>query len=414
MFDWMTKPIGSAQEAIDPANYSYEADGLHLAFEEAYSDLADINIMFAHASAAGTNVYAQKWHEGGEKAAQAAMESYQKEPAFEGFLGDVKDKLVKLLTKLKDKIKAFFHSAVQYFDAFFKDGAAFAEKYEDELSKKDLNGFKFEMYEWKIPDKISDQWDKMKSKAMARAKSENVAVAESFGLDVDNIDWVAAMEMCAVMEEYYIQNVSTGEKKRWGGSRVPNGWKQISHTEFFKDVDIVRKAGSGPDQLHDPTPSPETEKPSDGGGTTVASITSAQKKAIVAEAIKFLGGSAEKMDKFKKDLRKEFQGGRNDPKEIKPNIDDVIKTLKDTDAVDAIKDAGDAMLESIDDEIDKVKDADKSGDEATKVRNSVAVFTCCKDVYMGYFDVYKDCIKARESQYKNCLSKALHFTAKED
>ena len=419
MFAWENPITGYESDKVDPANYTYEGDGLHLAFMEAYADLADIDIMFATVSTQGTNTYAKAYNQGGQQAAMEAVTAFKGEPVFEGFLADVKKKIISLLTKLKEKIKAFFHSAVQYFDAFFKNGAQFAEKYEEELrDKDDLDDFKYKMYEW---DGLKDlnfksDWADMKNKAVKAAKDNGVVLMEAYGMDSSNwIDavWAIAMEEAGVAyrkkNDGTIKIVSAGspaDKMLKGNGKV---WKKIDSSADVNLLHVKYNAKGDPDDEEEASAAARARNTP----AELKSVTASQKKLIIAAAIKALDGESEKIDKFKEKLKKKLRGGP-EARPIKPDIDKIIDILKDTDATDKIKEAGDELLEAIDDQIDNAKDADKSGDEAKKVKNSVTVFTICKDVYMAYFNVYKACLEERENQYKGCLSAALHYHGKKD
>ena len=419
MFAWENPITGYESDKVDPANYTYEGDGLHLAFMEAYADLADIDIMFATVSTQGTNTYAKAYNQGGQQAAMEAVTAFKGEPVFEGFLADVKKKIISLLTKLKEKIKAFFHSAVQYFDAFFKNGAQFAEKYEEELrDKDDLDDFKYKMYEW---DGLKDlnfksDWADMKNKAVKAAKDNGVVLMEAYGMDSSNwIDavWAIAMEEAGVAyrkkNDGTIKIVSAGspaDKMLKGTGKV---WKKIDSSADVNLLHVKYNAKGDPDDEEEASAAARARNTP----AELKSVTASQKKLIIAAAIKALDGESEKIDKFKEKLKKKLRGGP-EARPIKPDIDKIIDILKDTDATDKIKEAGDELLEAIDDQIDNAKDADKSGDEAKKVKNSVTVFTICKDVYMAYFNVYKACLEERENQYKGCLSAALHYHGKKD
>ena len=428
MFAWENPITGYESDKVDPANYTYEGDGLHLAFMEAYADLADIDIMFAQVSTQGTNTYAKAYNQGGQQAAMEAVTAFKGEPVFEGFLSDVKNKIISLLTKLKEKIKAFFHSAIQYFDKFFKNGAEFAEKYEDELrNKDDLDDFKYKMYKWDELNKpnFKSDWADMKNKAIKAAKDNGVVLMESYGMDSSNwMDAVWTIAMEALWGSHTSKAYVKSKYQPPGMVKLAvDGQEDITIRQLYnQDPAWHRASGEEIADAKGGNPFGDAGKqhgePIDNKNTTtttsdIKSVSASQKKLIVAAAIKALDGESEKIDKFKEKLKKKLRGGA-EPREIKPDIGKIIDILKDTDATDKIKEAGDELLEAIDDQIDNAKDADRSGDDAKKVKNSVTVFTVCKDVYMAYFNVYKACLEERESQYKSCLSAALHYHGKKD
>lgn len=143
-----------ADAEIVAENYSIENDGHLLAVQEAYEDLSDIMEEMADTNAAAVDAYVEGRNNG---APEAAMESFNA-TVMEGFLGNMKDKLVNTLKKMWAKVKAFFKSALQYFNALWMSGKKFAEKYEDEIKEaaSELDGkLKIKMYKYdssKLPD----------------------------------------------------------------------------------------------------------------------------------------------------------------------------------------------------------------------------------------------------------------------
>ena len=427
MFGFMrTSPIGGS---VNYRDYTFEGDGHLYAFQEAFHDLSEVDGMFATMNCQGVNAYAKGYHNGGLTVARESADAFMKNVVMEGFFGDVKDRLIKLLKTLKEKIKAFFHSAVQYFDAFFKDGAAFAEKYEDELNKKDLSGFKYQMYTYKqLNGKLGDcsnAWKRMKEIAMSKAKSENVdlTVRESFGF---YDDWIGSLII--LTETVYWRNKHTGKVFATpnDGNRG-SAFVKISSSEYATAVANGKHMSStrnGPDD--DGSNDDEDEKTTraevprnnalskkEESSTTVNRITNAQRKAIR----KFCDWEIGKLSKmgegdFDKQARKSFRDGQNTPRDIEPDIGDIIETLKNSkEQLSDLKDIQDAFMSDFDDEFDIVKGMDKSGDNGIRVSNHVAVFTIAKDSFMRYFNILKDVMIERNKTYKSCLSAALHYKA---
>jgi hypothetical protein len=431
MFGWTeTRPIGHGA-GYNPADYTFEGDGHLYAFQEAFRDLAEIDGMIARMNNRGVNAYAEGYHKGGPEIAQESANAFMNSTAVtEGFLGDVKDKLVKLLTKLKEKIKAFFHSAVQYFDKWFKDEAAFAEKYEDEIDKKDLSDFKYSLYEWKMDAvDFKKAWADLQKTALEEAKKADVAILEAFMIGGN--DWVGALEALYVShkdKEYFI---TTSTAMKHG---LPEGYVKVGNSakDEYEKLQHLKNAGYKKMESNggqwDDTPGlgsrvsgsesesakDSDEEKKDSTASTVKSITSAQRKQIQRAVMKALGSDAQNPEGFKKDLKKKLQGGKSEPREINPNMSEIINGLKNyKEDLDNVKEAGDELIEGFDDEIDRIKGIESKGDEATKAKNRIAAFTEAKDMYMKLFDVYKTALKERGSQYKNCLSAALHYSPKE-
>lgn len=445
MFGWTeTRPIGHGF-GYNPADYTFEGDGLLYAFQEAFSDLAKIDGMIADMNNRGVNAYAKGYHDGGLSVAQESANAFMTSTAVtEGFLGDVKDRLIKMLTALKDKIKAFFHSAIQYFDKFFKDEAAFAEKYEDEIDKKDLSDFKYRLFEWNMGAvDFKKAWADLQKVAFDEAKKADVAILEMFMYDRN--DWVGALD---VLMEYkqLLAGVDKNGNHIQGPAhliqpRIDSGELKkvaIKSEKELNDMEVERSSNAGkidPETLdgydHEGNKlnsydtsnrfltfgkgsGEESKDSKDSTVSTVKSITSAQRKQIQRAIMKALGGDAQSPEAFKKEIAKKLRGGKTEPKEINPNMSEIINGLKNyKEELDNVKEAGDELVEGFDDEISRIKDLEKKGDEATKAKNRIAAFTEAKDMYMKLFDVYKTALKERASQYKNCLSAALHYSEKE-
>lgn len=139
------------QVGIVAEDYSIEVDGHLLAIQEAFEDISAINENFADMNAQCVDAYANGAADGkGVEGGTVALEAFLGDPVMEGFLKDTKNAIVKALKAMKDKIMAFFHSAMKYFDALVKNAKSFAEKYEDELKDKDLAGFKYDMFEYTL------------------------------------------------------------------------------------------------------------------------------------------------------------------------------------------------------------------------------------------------------------------------
>ena len=380
------KPVGHGY-GFNPSDYTVENDGLLAAFEEAYHDIAVIEGIEARANSRLVNMYSRAYHEnGGPEIAQESVSKFMKTPVMEGFLGDIKKKLISLLEKLKEKIKAFFHSAMQYFDAFFKSEAKFVEKYKEEVTGKTLTNFKYDLYDWNIDVDFGKTWKDIMNKAIDLAEKGGVAIAYE-ALRFFSNDWVAALE------------AKTTRRNR----------------------------NSNPTPPPDPPPQGGGDSGDGGGGDSgstnarpkAESITSTQKKNIMLEIYAFLVGNSnsKSTESFRKALRKKLQGNREEPKETKsPDMSKIIKALEDyKETLDNIEEAKDTLLSEFDDEIDLIKSKDiEDENNKTGASNRIKVFTIAKDAYMTYFDVYKDCIKARASQYKSCFSAALHYTEPED
>lgn len=140
--------FGNGGVAIDPSNYGVEAGGFFLAIQEAYADFADIDQMCADYNSIAVGIAAEGLNQSGRSGLEAALESFQMSPVSEGFFGSLKDKIVKALKALKEKIIAFFKSVMQFLSRLFMSDKGFIKKYKAELDKVDPDGMKFEMYDY--------------------------------------------------------------------------------------------------------------------------------------------------------------------------------------------------------------------------------------------------------------------------
>lgn len=300
--------------------YGIECDGHWLALEEARSVLADIIEEQADLNNHCIDAVAEGMQTGGPEGYQAALEAFSLDPVMEGFLKSAKDRIVSALKSMKAKIVAFFESAVKYFDALWKSGKDFASKYEEELKQKDLNGFKYEMFQYKM-DAIS------------------------------------------------IKNI------------------------FSRCKDAINK------------------KESVGTGDT-------NRKQVTGEVMHSLcGENVRDRSAFVKAIVKKMRSGATQKREVSPNIAEIIKALMDGEELAECKDAKKDCEDSFDEVISKIDDSAKGLEDGNKdgaklVRAQYTKFLDAKEIAMSAFDAYKSVVKERNSAYKSCLSKALHFSAK--
>ena len=444
MFAWENaRPIGHGS-GYNPSDYTLEGDGLMYAFQEAFSDLAEITGMFADANTKAVNAYAKGYHNGGgyEAAQEAANAFMNSSVVKEGFFGDIKNKLIKLWEKLKEKIKAFFHSAIQYFDKWFKSEAAFAEKYEDEINDKELDGFKYKLFDWDLSAFEAGQaWKKMTEGAFKAAKNEGLVMNESYSLGHYG-DWVDGL--VALMEVKYLQRNDGSIKVVANDNEADQilisqpSWHEISASKYSELHNAKHnrwqgtgynlggqdssgiKSGSEKQAVSNDSSegSSEEETAKDSSASTVKSMTTGQRKAVQRAVMAALGyADSSSIENFKKSIAKKLRGGKTEPREKEPNMSDIISGLKDyKEGLDNIQEAQESLVSDIDDEIDRLKDlkSDAKGDEAKKYKNRSDVLVEAKNVYMVAFNVYKDGLKERGTQYKNCLSAALHYSKKND
>lgn len=411
MFKWMTATAAanSATESFNPNDYTFEGDGHLLAIQEAFAELAEIDEAAALINAQGVDTCAEAWQNGGQTAAMETANAFAVGPVMEGFLGDAKNKLVSILKKLKEKLMAFFHSARQYFDAFFKSAQAFAEKYEDEIGDKDLSDFKYEMFTYtldKVP--IEKSWSEVQKYAYdAGVKvvgKDNIAKENCFNIPFDsNIGWVAALETLMSVVPVAEGVCFNHKEKQYclTDEELPAPWigpydGAEVNDDKYKDYTKVSVA--------------------DARGDKTPVISGTQRKQITEMIMASIAGSsARSTEAFKKELYKRLRGNSTNKKKIKPPVSDIIKTLKNSnDELDKLKDIETNLKDDFDTVIDKVEAAEKKGNEKTRAKNLVTVFTEGKSVFMTMYEVYKNALVERNSAYKSCLSAALHHSPKKN
>ena len=130
------KNVFETDDIVACEGYDITLGGHYNAIMESYDDdLAVIEAMHAFDMA---EMEAMK-ESGSEIVSTPLMEASAKE---------IWDKIKKFFKNLWSKIVAFFQSAIDYVSSLVMSGTAFAKKYEERLSKLNLNGFTYEMYEY--------------------------------------------------------------------------------------------------------------------------------------------------------------------------------------------------------------------------------------------------------------------------
>lgn len=436
MFGWNSynaKPIGYNGKNFDPSAYSFEGDGHFAAMEDAATGFSAIDIAMAQYNSVCINIYSNAFHRtnGNEDAALEAVNEFRNSTAVtEGFLSDLKEKLISLLTKIKEKIIAFFKSAVRYFDEFFMDAAKFAEKYEDEVTDKDLDKLKYKVFEYKI-DKPDKQWDVV----LKEAKSVNSiagrfsGVGESYNFD----------------QMYFEQTINVGDddqgvyaSKEPGPDGKPeyaffgtgdqyndDSWVFVAHPS----QDAINSMNKYNKEKYDKWKNGGSSNPSQpnpvNNSDKISSLTSQEQKEIRSKCFTALAGeSISKDEQFRKAIRKRLQGGKNEAKEVEVSsiLTDVISGLKEyKDVLDDIEETRDKITEEYDKLIDAIKtakDTENAKNASTekdnnimKLNNGSKILNIVKNCFMTYFDVYKTVVKERTNAYKSVLGAALHYTA---
>jgi hypothetical protein len=455
MFGWTksynAKPIGHRDEnSYNLSDYTYEGDGLHRAFEEAYAGMSEINALQARFNTRCVNVYAEAYHEtGSHEAALEAVNNFEQYAIIkEGFLTSIKEGLLKIINAIKEKIIAFFKSVVRYFDEFFMDADKFASKYEKELDEKNLAGFKYAVYEYNLEGvDLKKSWAVVYGAARKKAEELKVQLlkegwyiqndSDDFTNGKAEITWFPG-DIDNRLDAGYKHIDSDAELKGYiNGGHVLISDAHIQQME--KQKGLVDEFG-GAEQLKQALSKYKGSiKPivaGGGGGSTgptatqVKQMTTSQHKSVKIACYDALCDGTNSPESFKKGIRKKLQGGRTEPKEIdfSSGVGSIVDALKNyKDVMSSIDDAKEAMVTAYDElkeKIDKVKDDIKVKEEAArsseekldleKHKVHLSLINDVKQVYTLFFDTYTAVCKERTTNYKKCMAAALHFKAKEE
>lgn len=324
VFDLMGK---SQNVEICEEDYGYEIGGDMAAFEEAFSELADLREMFADKNAEGVKAIHESMQSG--VTMESAVEEFRQSAVMEGFLGSVKDRIIKMLKALKAKIVAFFKSALRYFNNIWMDNKKFVEKYGEEAKNKDLEGFKFDMFNYDLSK--FDPKNVLSGDVMSKVDAQ---IRQDAGEKVD---------------KHYVVNLMADKLNVSGAADNAAIQKKLA--------ELLR------------------------GGT--------QKHEVAINASK---------------------------------ISEFIKAIVDGEEIEAAKDAQGVFEDAIDEFMKKVESEkeDNSEEKDEAIRNygskvlstEASYFTTAKDIGMGAFRTFTAVAKERNSAYRACIAKALHFSAK--
>ena len=105
-------------------------------------------------------------------------------PVMEASLKDIWTKIKEFFKNLWQRILGFFKNVGDFINSVVMSGSAFAKKYKERLNKVKLNGFSYEMYEYKIADNFKKGTGDMKS--FTKAAADEVAKLKSMKITADN------------------------------------------------------------------------------------------------------------------------------------------------------------------------------------------------------------------------------------
>ena len=137
---------------------------------------------------------------------------------------------------------------------------------------------------------------------------------------------------------------------------------------------------------------------------------------------------ASNSEAFERALYKGLRNNKDTKREITPDVSGYIRTLKDSEHKELIKEAESVLDEAFKEAIELVEDQRKeyeagqdgeSDDEKSKRINNIAnakliqrYIVECKNLVMKAFNAYKSAVSERDSAYKSCIAAALQYKAK--
>jgi hypothetical protein len=129
--------------------YDVEDNGDLIALQESYDDQLRI-IQSLHAIDTEVIDFKSEYDSLKESASEYELETFveEREAVLEASFKDAWEKVKQFFQNLWAKLKSFILTAVRYFDKYFRSSKTFIEKYENDLKKLNLNGFKFKMFEY--------------------------------------------------------------------------------------------------------------------------------------------------------------------------------------------------------------------------------------------------------------------------
>jgi len=286
------------------------------------------------------------------------------------------DKIKKFFAKLWGKIKAFFKSAVQMFDSLWMSSKKFIEKYEGELKRRDLTGFKYKMFVYKNIDgakfmdmKVPQEANKLLETAKVIAESREqmspgAAGAEGATKGQRNqrlYDEVAKLkeqkeEMLDAYRRQCVEGLGAGS-----GSLSASQFDKVLYAGF-------RNGAYGKDAMK--------EEP----------VTISQ----IIEDIKSAGDGKAKAEAFSKTVDEEFSR--------------IIKEMEQLESKS--KESG----------VEKKDGYDAKHNEKviSAAQGYASLFSGYKDIHLTVFRAWKTAFAERNTAYKQCAAAALRYKPKKD
>jgi hypothetical protein len=340
--------------------YDVEANGDIIALQESFEDqLAVIEALHAidmEEIALRSDV---RTLEEGTSEYETRVQDF--EAVTEALVKDAWAKIKEFFSKLWGKIKAFFATVVRVFDGIFKSGKAFVEKYENQLRKLNLNGYKVKMFKYTNLDSADFM------EANPKEDSKKLFDAATKAVTSGN-----ATELDALIEQ--IRDNKEKELNDFRGELLDKG--SLDSDEFAKELFAGFRNGA----------SSEADK---------------EEEAVnIEEIIKALKDTKakEKVDGFSKKTNEEFG-------KIISNIDSLHSKLgaaKEKEGSYTVKQSG--------------AEHKVGKDVAPKVLQALqaysSLFTGFKDITMETFRAWNTAYKERNSVYKSVATGAFRYKEK--
>lgn len=165
--------------------YSVEFGGAMQALQESFDDQLNI-VQAIHAMDCedlGHRKSIKALQESGADQAEIDAANQKFEVTMEGLAGNAWEGIKKFFSNLAGKFKAFFASVIRFFNGFIKSGKDFATKYEKELRRLTLSGYKVKLYKYDESKLKANEAAGFLTKAESTLKSLLVDAPESASAD---------------------------------------------------------------------------------------------------------------------------------------------------------------------------------------------------------------------------------------
>lgn len=333
--------------------YGPEVGGLLAAVTESFGDqLAIVQAIHAADSAELT------------AAKEGTLGSADYEAVYEAAMGNVFAKIKAFFEKLWGKVKSFFAAVRKRFDLIFKDAIGFVTKYEKDLQKLDLDGFKAETYDYTV-DKLDTE--RLSTEAQTIINSTLAFTSKSGPVSKEDI----AARRKEIDEG--IESLKSEARQKIAGAPADATDAEFSQALFAK----FRGGAKGPEDKKE-------------GSVQISKIISEIKDS--KKLLKNIEKSAKDADKRYADLVKE--------------TDKLAKSVRTTDATGDRKTV-DHNINGADTSV-KVNARDAAASLLQRISTLVGNVQA---VESKVFTAWKGAVEERNREYKGIIGKALRHKA---